>query len=145
MPEPATTSVMTYISATKLWSIVAGICGSFIPILALADKTKISLRNALFMAITGSSFSIFIGPFVSQKLGLESLQGIIAISWVLGAVGVYVVRAVLNWLDKRGVDIVEGVMNRVIGSGNLPLAKKSNQDIPKNDNTEQRNRNTDIV
>lgn len=116
MPEPTSASIVTYISATKLWSIVSGVCGSFIPILALTDKTKISLKNAFFMAVTGSSFSIFVGPWVAEKINLLSLQGIIALSWVMGATGVYLVRAVFNWLDKKGVDAIDKIMNRFIGT-----------------------------
>jgi hypothetical protein len=121
MSDPLT-SVATYFSLAKIWSIVSGVCGSIIPILALADKTKISVTNAFFMALTGSSFSIFVGPALAVKLSILSLEGIVALSWIMGATGVFVVRALLKWLDKNGEQVVGRVVDKVIG-----------QEIPKKD------------
>ena len=70
MAEPVST-IVTYFSVTKLWSIISGVCGSVIPILALADKTQISIKSAFFMAVTGSSFSIFVAPYTAQRLGIS--------------------------------------------------------------------------
>ncbi len=67
------------------------------------------------MAITGSSFAIFVGPWFCDKIGVSSLEGLAAVSWVMGASGVYLVRAVLNWLDKRGVDAIDKFVNKAIG------------------------------
>jgi hypothetical protein len=115
MSEPISTSVVAYVSFTKLWSVVAGVCGSVIPILALVDRNKVSVTNGFFMAITGSSFSIFVGPWLAQKLELISIEGIVAMSWIMGAGGVYLIRAVLNYLDKKGAATVEAVINRTLG------------------------------
>jgi hypothetical protein len=116
VPEPTSTSVITYFSIAKIWSITAGVCGSIIPILALADQRRITLISAFFMALTGSSFSIFVGPWVAQKMDIVSIEGIVALSWIMGAGGVYLVRAVLKWLDKRGVDAIDNVVNKALGT-----------------------------
>lgn len=115
MSEPVTTSVAAYLSVAKLWSIVSGVCGSIIPLLALADKTRITVTNAFFMALTGSSFSIFVGPWLAQRLEIVSIEGIVALSWIMGAGGVYLVRAVLGWLDKKGENAVDALVNKTLG------------------------------
>lgn len=115
MTEPVSTTVATYFSLIKIWSIIAGVCGSIIPILALADRTRITAVNGFFMAITGSSFSIFVGPWLGEKLGFTSLEGIVALSWILGASGVFVVRAFLKWIENNGVSAINSIFNRVSG------------------------------
>jgi hypothetical protein len=115
MAEPVTTSTAAFFSITKVWSIFAGVCGSIIPVMALSEKHKLSLRNAFFMALTGSSFAIFVGPLVADYFKLISVEAVAGTSWVLGVVGVYVIRAVLNWLDERGVVAVDRVFSRVVG------------------------------
>jgi hypothetical protein len=115
MPEPTTASVLTYFSIAKIWSIVSGVCGSIIPILALADKTKITVTSALFMALTGSSFSIFVGPWLAERLSITTIEGIVALAWIMGASGVYLVRSVLKWLETRGVQAIDGVVNKTLG------------------------------
>ena len=115
MTEPVSTTVATYFSLIKIWSIIAGVCGSIIPILALADRTRITAVNGFFMAITGSSFSIFVGPWLGEKLGFTSLEGIVALSWILGASGVFIVRAFLKWIENNGVNAINSIFNRVAG------------------------------
>jgi hypothetical protein len=126
MPEPTSTSVVTYFSVAKIWSIISGVCGSIIPILALADRTKVTLINGFFMALTGSSFSVFVGPWLAQKLEIASIEGIVALSWIMGASGVYLVRAVLRWLDKKAVDTIDRVVNKTLGVS--PETKNDNKD-----------------
>ncbi len=115
MTEPVSTSVATYFSLIKIWSIVAGVCGSIIPILALADRTRITAVNGVFMAITGASFSIFVGPWLGDKLGFISLEGIVALSWIMGASGVFIVRAFIKWLEHEGPGFIHNVATRVVG------------------------------
>lgn len=67
------------------------------------------------MALTGSSFAIFVGPLIVDYLKITSVEAIAGVSWILGATGVYVIRAVLNWLDKRGVTAVDSVFSKVVG------------------------------
>lgn len=112
MAEPVTTSAGAFFSI-KAWSILAGVCGSVVPILALSDQQKISFKNALFMAVVGSSFAIFMGPWIAIEAGIKSTQGIVALSWALGAVGVYVIRAVLKWLDKKGENAIGQLVEKV--------------------------------
>lgn len=119
MSEPVTTSLAAYLSAAKLWSIISGVFGSIIPVLAMADRRETTLLHSIFMLITGASFAIFVGPWAAQKLGLESLEGIVALSWAMGAMGVQVVRTVLNYLDKRGETLLDSVLNKAI---NMPKA-----------------------
>jgi hypothetical protein len=113
MAEPVTASAGAIFSIAKAWSILAGVCGSVVPILALSDQHKTSFKNALFMAIVGSSFAIFVGPWIADDAGVHSTEGIVALSWALGAVGVYVIRAVLRWLDKKGEDAVDQIVQKV--------------------------------
>jgi hypothetical protein len=120
MTEPVSTSVATYFSLVKIWSIVAGVCGSIIPILALADRTRISTTNGIFMALTGSSFSIFVGPWMSEKLGFTSLEGVVALSWIMGASGVFVVRAFIKWLENEGTNVVSAILNKIAGPNKIP-------------------------
>jgi hypothetical protein len=115
MAEPVTTSAGAIFTVAKAWSILAGVSGSVVPILALSDQNKTSFKNALFMAIVGSSFAIFMGPWIADNANVHSTEGVVALSWALGAVGVYVIRAVLRWIDKRGEDAVDQIVNRVIG------------------------------
>lgn len=138
MPEPAA-AVVTYFSIAKIWSIVSGVCGSIIPILALADKTKITITSALFMALTGSSFSIFVGPWLAEKLGISTIEGIVALSWIMGASGVYLVRAVLKWLDLRGVQAIDGVVNKTLG---INKDQPSIGSVPTSSDTENKNGST---
>jgi hypothetical protein len=115
MSEPVTTSVATYFSLIKIWSIIAGVCGSIVPILALADRSRITAINGFFMALTGASFSIFVGPWLGEKLSFTSLEGIVALSWILGVTGVFIVRAVIKWIEQRGVEAINNVVNKAIG------------------------------
>lgn len=132
MTEPVSTSVVTYFSIAKIWSIVAGVCGSIIPILALADRTKITAVNGIFMALTGSSFSIFVGPWLGAKLGFTSMEGIVALAWIMGASGVFVVRAFLKWIENEGSNAINTVVHRVIGK-NVPVKDDDvEQDNPPN-------------
>lgn len=132
MTEPVSTSVATYFSLIKIWSIVAGVCGSVIPILALADRTKVTIINGFFMALTGTSFSIFVGPWLSEKLGLVSLEGVIALSWIMGASGVFVVRAFIKWLENEGPNTINTVVNRVLGKALPSVPSTPEEDTPKN-------------
>lgn len=120
MSDPVSTSIATYFSITKIWSITSGVCGSIIPILALADKTKIRLSNAFFMALTGSSFSIFVGPYLAQKLEFTTVEGMVALCWVMGATGVFLIRAILKWLDQRGVTTIDKVVDKILDITKLP-------------------------
>jgi hypothetical protein len=113
MAEPVTASAGAIFSLAKAWSILAGVCGSIVPILALSDHQKTSFKNALFMAVVGSSFAIFMGPWIAENAGVHSTEGVVALSWALGAVGVYVIRAILKWLDKRGEDVVDQIVQKV--------------------------------
>lgn len=115
MAEPVTTSAGALFTAAKAWSILAGVSGSVVPILALSDQHKTSFKNALFMAIVGSSFAIFMGPWIAEYFNVRSTEAIVALSWALGAVGVYVIRAILKWLDKRGEDVVDQIAQKVSG------------------------------
>jgi hypothetical protein len=115
MAEPVTTSAGAIFTVAKAWSILAGVSGSVVPILALSDQNKTSFKNALFMAIVGSSFAIFMGPWIADNANVHSTEGVVALSWALGAVGVYVIRAVLKWIDRRGEEAVDQIVQRVIG------------------------------
>lgn len=112
MAEPVSTSAGAIFTIAKAWFILAGVCGSVVPILALSDQNKTSFKNALFMAIVGSSFAIFMGPWIADSANVHSTEGVVALSWALGAVGVYVIRAVLKWLDKKGEDAVDQLMQK---------------------------------
>lgn len=113
MAEPVSTSAGAIFTIAKAWSILAGVCGSVVPILALSDQQKTSFKNALFMAIVGSSFAIFMGPWIADNANVHSTEGIVALSWALGAVGVYVIRAILKWLDNKGEEAVDQIVQRV--------------------------------
>lgn len=113
MAEPVSTSAGAIFTIAKAWSILAGVCGSVVPILALSDQNKTSFKNALFMAIVGSSFAIFMGPWIADNANVHSTEGVVALSWALGAVGVYVIRAVLKWLDNKGENAVDQLMQKV--------------------------------
>lgn len=68
------------------------------------------------MALTGASFSIFVGPWLSEKLGFTSLEGVVALSWIMGASGVFVVRAFIKWLESDGpTNVINSVATRMIG------------------------------
>jgi hypothetical protein len=113
MAEPVSTSAGAIFTIAKAWSILAGVCGSVVPILALSDQHKTSFKNALFMALVGSSFAIFMGPWIADNANVHSTEGVVALSWALGAVGVYVIRAVLRWLDKKGEEVVDQLVQKV--------------------------------
>lgn len=139
MAEPVTPVAATVFVVGKAWSILAGVCGSLIPILALSDKTKLSFKNACFMAVTGSSFAIFVGPWFASYTHITSVEGVIALSWTMGAIGVYLIRTVLNWLDKRGIVALDRLTNRVIDT--IPTAREregTRIEIDENINTNQR-------
>lgn len=113
MAEPAT-SLLAFFSISKIWSIIASVCGSIIPVMALADN-KVKFKGALFMAISGSSFAIFIGPWIADYFQVRAIESIAGLCWVLGAVGVYVIRAILGWLDSRGILAIDRIFSRAIG------------------------------
>jgi hypothetical protein len=115
MAEPASTSVVAIFSVTKAWSILASVCGSIIPVMALSDEHKIGIRNVIFMAVTGSSFAIFMGPWAAQYVGLTSIESLAGLSWTMGVIGVFLIKAVLRWLDRRGVDVIDRVFSKVTG------------------------------
>ncbi len=128
MTEPVTT-VATYFSLIKIWSIVAGVCGSIIPILALADRSRITFINGVFMALTGASFSIFVGPWLSEKLGFTSLEGVVALAWIMGASGVFVVRSFIKWLENDGSNFINSIAIRIVGKA-LPAQEPQPIDTP---------------
>ena len=74
MSEPVSSSLITYFSVGKIWGIVTGICGSVIPLMALSDKTKIDPKKGLFLAISGASFAIFVGPEAVNYWNVTSLK-----------------------------------------------------------------------
>ena len=113
MAEPVSASATAIFSIAKAWSILAGVCGSVVPILALSDQHKTSFKNALFMALVGSSFAIFMGPWIADLSKVNSTQGIVALSWALGASGVYIIRAILKWLDRKGEEAVDQIVQKV--------------------------------
>ncbi|HXP50926.1 MAG TPA: hypothetical protein VN922_13275 [Bacteroidia bacterium] len=114
MAEPATSTAAIAVAAIKLWSLIASVAGSAIPLLALSDKKKITLRSAAVSAAVGSSFAIFLGPWLAQKLDFTTPESLSALSWVLGGTGVYIVRAVITWLDEKGVGAIDRVVDRLI-------------------------------
>lgn len=116
MAEPATTSAAAFFSVTKGWSIIASVCGSIIPVMALSDKHKVSVKSALFMASTGSSFAIFVGPWVAEYFKIVSIEAIAGLSWTMGVVGVYLIRAVLRWLELRGTSAVDRLFSKATGT-----------------------------
>ena len=114
MSEPVS-ALLTYFSLAKIWGIITGICGSVIPLLALSDKTKMDPKKGLFLAIAGSSFAIFVGPEAVHFFNVTSLEGISALSWTMGAIGVFVIRAVLNWIDERGPKLLDAIFSKLSG------------------------------
>lgn len=121
MVEP-TSSAVTFLSVAKAWMVLASVFGSLIPILALSDTKEISFKQAVFMAVVGCSFAIFVGPWFASKIGFYSLDAIVALSWVMGASGVFIVRAVLKWLDRRGVSAIDRIFDKVVSNKETPLA-----------------------
>lgn len=114
MSEP--TSTVVFLSITKGWSVLASIAGSVVPILSLSEKRKTNFRNAMFMAISGSSFAIFIGPWIAQYFNITTVEALSAMSWVMGATGVYLVRAAISWIETRGPDAIDSVISRVFAA-----------------------------
>lgn len=101
-------------TAFKLWSLCASIAGSIIPLLALSEKKKISLRHAAMSATVGASFAIFVGPFIAQKFGFTTPEASSALSWILGGTGVYLVRAIITWLEERAVGAIDRAVSKLI-------------------------------
>jgi hypothetical protein len=114
MAEPASSTAAVAVAAFKLWSLIASVAGSAIPLLALSDKKKISLKSAAISAAVGSSFAIFLGPWLAQKLDFTTQESLSALSWVLGGTGVYIVRAVITWLDERAVGAIDRLVDKLI-------------------------------
>lgn len=129
MAEPLSASAGAIFTIAKAWSILAGVSGSVVPILALSDQHKTSFKNALFMAIVGSSFAIFIGPWIADYANIHSTEGIVALSWALGAVGVYVIRAVLRWIERKGEDVVDQLFQKVSGGAYEGENKRSHTEV----------------
>lgn len=127
MAEP-TTSAAALFSITKVWSILASVCGSIIPVMALSDKNKIGIRNGLFMAATGSSFAIFVGPWVAEYFKIISVEAIAGLSWTMGALGVYLIRAVLSWIENRGVSAIDRIFTKAIGTSPALETENNNRD-----------------
>lgn len=115
MAEPASTSAAAIFSIVKAWTILAGVCGSIIPIFALNDEQKTSFKNALFMAVSGSSFAIFLGPWVADYFGIVKTESLVALSWAMGVVGVYVIRTVIRWIEKRGEAALDDMVHKFTG------------------------------
>lgn len=129
MAEPATTSAAAFFSVSKVWSILASVCGSVIPVMALSEKHKVSLKNSLFMAASGSSFAIFVGPWIAEYFEITSLEGIAGLSWTLGVIGVYVIKAVLRWLDTKGVYVLDWLFSRVTGADPINDAQVNKREL----------------
>jgi hypothetical protein len=125
MAEPASTSAAAIFSIVKAWAIIAGVCGSIIPIFALNDGQKTTFKNALFMAVTGSSFAIFLGPWVAEYFGIAKTESLVALSWAMGVVGVYVIRTVLKWIERRGEDAIDDIVHKFTGAGKKEESKKT--------------------
>ena len=129
MAEPVSASAGAIFTIAKAWSILAGVSGSVVPILALSDQHKTSFKNALFMAVVGSSFAIFVGPWVADYFSVRSTEGIVALSWALGAVGVYVIRAVLRWLESKGEDVVDQIVQKISGGAYTGEERRGRQEV----------------
>lgn len=129
MTEPVSASAGAIFTITKAWSILAGVSGSVVPILALSDQNKTSFKNALFMAIVGSSFAVFIGPWIADYLNIHSTEGVVGLAWVLGAIGVYVIRAILKWLDNKGEDAVDQIAQKISGGIYKGREKHLNREV----------------
>lgn len=116
MTEPASLSAAVYFTTTKIWSIFSGIAGSIIPILALADKGKVTILHALSMAITGASLSIFVGPYLAQRFNITGIEGVVALSWFLGTFGVAILKSIYEFLEKRGVSTLDRIVDKTLGT-----------------------------
>jgi len=115
MAEPTTsTALAAAITAAKFWSFLASFAGSIVPILAISNERKISIRNAVISAIVGTSFAVFIGPIICDYLNLKTAEAIAALSWIMGGTGVHIIRAVILWIDNRGSEALDRLVNKGI-------------------------------
>jgi hypothetical protein len=128
MTEPATISAAVYFTTTKIWSIFSGIAGSIVPILALADKGRITFLHALSMAVTGASLSIFVGPYLAQRFNITGIEGVVALSWFLGTFGVAILKSVFEFLEKRGVSTLDRIVDKTLGPASSASETSNNSD-----------------
>lgn len=111
---------LPFLTMLKAWSVLAGVCGSLVPILIFSDKRKTTFKQALFMAIIGCSFSTFMGPWIADRFSLTGPDAIIALSWFLGVIGVYIIRAGLHWIERRGDHIFDNLFGKLTGHSGKP-------------------------
>ncbi len=91
--------------------LVAAMLGALTSAL-LSDSP--SWRTRTIIAITGLSFSIFIGPAVVEWCGITSLQMAGAICYGCGVVGNLIVISFLSWVRQH--NIVDMLIDRVTKS-----------------------------
>lgn len=115
MPEPTSSvTLAAALTTTKLWSIIASFAGSIVPILAISDQKKITFRTAVISAIVGTSFAVFIGPIICNYFNFTTPESISAISWVLGGSGIHILRAIILWIDNKGSEAIDRLVNKGI-------------------------------
>ena len=113
--EPASISTGAAVSIMKFWSILSAVCGSVVPIIALSNDEKVGFKKALLMAFTGSSFAIFLAPWIARGIGISGAEGFAALCWIMGATGVFITKILYKWLDNRGDELVTSIFERVFG------------------------------
>lgn len=113
--EPITTTSAGVSGGVKLWSILSAVCGSVVPILALSDKQKVGFQKALLMAFIGSSFAIFVAPWTARFFEVNTQEGLAALSWIMGATGVFIIKVLYKWMDTHGDSLITGLFDRIFG------------------------------
>lgn len=81
-----------------------------------------SWRTRIIIAVTGLSFSVFVGPALVEWLDITSLQMAGAVCYGCGVVGNLIVISFLTWVRQH--NIIDMVMDRV-------TLKKSDSDKDK--------------
>lgn len=115
MAEPtSSTLIATVLTAAKFWSFVASFAGSIVPILAVSDRKKVSLRSTIISAIVGTSFAVFIGPLLCNYFDFKTPEAVAALSWIMGGTGVHIIRALILWIDSRGTEAIDKLVNKGI-------------------------------
>jgi hypothetical protein len=101
---------------TKLWSVLASVCGAILP---LAYQKNLHPRQIVMSVFGGISCSVFLTPVIANYTNADlDMRALIA--FAAGLVGMKMVQGILKYADKKSDELIDKALDRathgVLGS-----------------------------
>jgi hypothetical protein len=95
-------------------SVVAAAAGSLI---AAVKRKGYSYAQRASSFCFGFSAAIYLVPYSMEKIGVQSVRGVVAFSFITGFLSDAALTPLLEWAEKNAPHFVEKWANRKIGGG----------------------------